>query len=252
MPTWLIGDLIDVLGSGVVAAALETARREDRTFAPASGYFDAIEAELRLRQGEDEEALRLAEKAWRNLPSSEVPLGARVSVIAALACESLDRGRDALVWWERAAQKDPGVFRRMGVAIPGHVRGVGGDVAEEAAAMIARSPRFRDAQGFEVVVETIGPALRTCLRAPSGALLSCTTAQPQARVPAEEGKPPPPAETDSERAQRMQEEFLRAAFGPKLTGPGADLRSLDGSTLPSESRNREQLQQLLEHAQEQP
>ena len=69
VPTWMVGDLVRVLGPGVVAVALRDARREEAAFPAIRPLHDALEAELRLAQGDEARALTLAERSLAALPT---------------------------------------------------------------------------------------------------------------------------------------------------------------------------------------
>ena len=144
VPTWLVGDLVRTLGPGVVAVALRDARREERAFPAIRPLHDALEAEVRLAQGDESQALALAERSLASLPTAEVLLQARVAAVAAEAARALGRDAASYGYSERAVQKDAGTLRRLGLALPAHVRAAGtGAAAARVATLLGRSPRMR-------------------------------------------------------------------------------------------------------------
>lgn len=219
-PPWLVGDLVDVLGPGVVAAAVRRARREDpRELAP--GYYDAFEAEAALRGGDAERAWELCQRASSTLPRAEALLLARVSVLCAESARALGRRDDALAAYDEAMQVDPGIFVRMGISLPTRISSRGGDVPAEAASLLAWSPRFdSDDLGFRVDVDGDASRLRICLSShsgTSGAQYACVETTREA------------AEDDDPFLARATAEFHRQAFAPRVDLTQTDANGLDGS-----------------------
>ncbi|MEZ4407615.1 MAG: hypothetical protein R3A52_14220 [Polyangiales bacterium] len=234
VPSWLVGDLVDVLGAGVVAVALRDARREERAFPAIRAFHDAIDAEVKLAQGDEAGALAMARRALETLPNPEVLLRARVALIAAEAARQSGDLRAAYGFYERAMQSDPGALRRMGASIPAVVRATGGGAAEQAGELIERSPRLRDDEhGFRVEVTGSARAMRLCLRSPLGNELSCTTVTPERN------------EAPDAFARRAVERFHAEAFATRVGLSTQDLRSLDGTTTVNDAAAREQMNGVL-------
>jgi tetratricopeptide (TPR) repeat protein len=235
VPTWLVGDLVRVLGPGVVAVALRDARREEAAFPSIRPLHDALEAELRLAQGDQSQALALAERSLAALPSAEVLLQARVAAVAAEAAHALGRDAASYGYYERAMQKDAGTLRRMGLALPAHVRAAGnGAAVERVGALLGRSPRLRsDDRGFEVLVTGTEAALRLCLRSPLATQLTC------AEVTRARGEP------SEAFAARAVQAFHTGAFATRVGLSTTDVRSLDGTTTANDAAAREQMNGVL-------
>ncbi|MDO9017016.1 MAG: hypothetical protein Q8S73_31265 [Deltaproteobacteria bacterium] len=235
VPTWLVGDLVRVLGPGVVAVALRDARREERAFPAIRPLHDALEAEVRLAQGDESQALALADRALTALPSAEVLLQARVAAVAAEASRALGRDAAAYGYYERAMQKDAGTLRRLGLALPAHVRATGtGDAVARVGTLLGRSPRLRsDDRGFEVLVTGADAAIRVCLRSPLGTQLTCAEF---ARARGEE---------TNAFAERAVLAFHAQAFATRVGLSTTDVRSLDGTTTADDAAAREQMNGVL-------
>jgi hypothetical protein len=264
VPVWLVGDLIDVLGAGVVAVALNLARGGEGEDRRMSSYYDALEAEVRLHQGDENRALTLAQQALEHLPEREALLRARTMIVAAEAARQTGRDATALDWYEQVIALDAGALRRMDVAIPASTRHSGGGLAEDAAERLGRSPRVRDDPGFQVLVtqttESGRHGLEACLLTQHGNRLSCASVQrqdvpvdPDAEVPdagpARPGTPAPEREmrpeTDDELVRRACAEFHRVVFAPAVSLGSIDMRSLDGRVTTGQEVARERLQNLL-------
>jgi len=235
VPSWLVGDLVRVLGAGVVSVALRDARREERAFPAIRPLHDALEAEVRLAQGDESRALALAEQSLRTLPTAEVLLQARVAAVAAEAARALGRDAASYGYYERSLQRDAGTLRRLGLALPAHVRAAGsGEVVARVSTLLGRSPRLRsDDRGFEVLVSGTDQALRICLRSPLGAQLSC------AEVPRQRN------EQSDAFASRAVLAFHSQAFATRVGLSTTDVRSLDGSTTTDDAAAREQMNGVL-------
>ncbi len=235
LPVWLVGDLVQVLGAGVVAVALHDVRREEQANAMMTPYYDAIEAEVLLAQGEPERALQLAQRAVQSLPQSEVLLAARVAAVGAEAARAAGSDQLALGMYERSLQKDPGTLRRMGLAIPAKITvQAQGEAGERLATYLGRSPRVRDDDGgFRIAVTGNDRSLRVCMTSPNGSQMGCSD------VAAERNEEP------EHLAQRAAEAFHRAAFATRVGLSTQDLRSLDGTTTTNDAAARRQMNGVL-------
>ncbi|MFO0607232.1 MAG: hypothetical protein U0324_28980 [Polyangiales bacterium] len=232
---WLVGDLVDVLGAGVVAVALADVRREERANPTMTPYYDALEAEVLLAQGEEERSLAMARRALDALPPSEALLHARVAAVAAEAARAAGQSALSYGFYERALQKDPGTLRRMGLAVPARVSvQARGDAAEALGDALERSPRLRTGDGgFRVTVTGDARGLRVCLASSTGSDLGCSDTRAERNEPAEH------------LAARAAEQFHRTAFATRVGLSTQDLRSLDGSTTTNDAAAREQMNGAL-------
>ena len=59
VPSWLVPELVSILGAGVVEAAIEESRLID-SFDGVEGYYTTLEAEIAYERGEWSEVVRLA------------------------------------------------------------------------------------------------------------------------------------------------------------------------------------------------
>ncbi|MBT3218407.1 MAG: hypothetical protein HN348_04895 [Proteobacteria bacterium] len=240
-PTWLLGDLISLLGPGVMDAALADIREAEEM--PGMGaYYSALEAEIALLRRDSERALRLAESAQNGLPEAEVLVTARVTAIAAEAAWKSGDRQNALSHYAQVMQMDPGTIRRMGLSLPATVVvKAAGNEAVRVGRMLERSPRLWAANGaFVVSVEGSGQVLKTCLRDPFGSQLGCASApRPQ---PAEGENPL----SEYEYARHVVSRFHKQIFAMPLGLSAHDLHSLDGSTVIEKEVAREQMEALLE------
>lgn len=259
MPVWLLGDLIDILGPGVVESALDRAESTD-SYEALQPYRQALRAEIALRRGDESRARSLAKQALESLPPTEALLRARVAAVGAEAARGQGRTEDSVGLFEQAMQLDGGVVRRLGLSIPARVEvSASGSIARDVGAMLRRSPRLdRSRAGFLVRVEGGGESLRVCLYSRQNALLSCTetltprTPEPEegasgAREGAEsraEGARQEP-ETADEFARRVALAFHERAFAMPVQLTTADINSLDGRVTASEEATRERLRGVL-------
>ena len=258
MPPWLVGELVDVLGAGVVAVALREARRAD-PMPEAAPYFDALEAEIAFVRGDGRQAVKLANRALAGLPKNEVLLRARVAAVAAQAARDAGQLNQSAALFEQAMQLDPSVIRRLGLAIPARVTVQGGSaLARRVGEMLDGSPRLHTGEkGFQVSVEAGGSGpggLQICLRGPTGAMLSCAQTLPEDQPDASEGKMGTPDAakkrpkklTLDEQAALLVDAFHKQALAMPLGLTGTDLSSLDGSTTVAEQAVRQRLKGVLD------
>jgi hypothetical protein len=220
MPPWLAGELVEVLGAGVVREAVRRAKRADGRD-EAGPYYDAFEAEAALGSGDPERALELTTRSLAELGPSEALLRARVQALAAesaRATGSARSARDVLALYEAAFQTDPGVFRRLGLSVPVRVTSSGGVIAEDIADAIGSSPRFDVGEaGLTLRIEVNAAGGDVCLLGAGGSVLTCALAEAK------------PDESPEELALRVTDRFHRDTFAPRVDLSQADIGSLDGS-----------------------
>jgi hypothetical protein len=240
VPVWMTGDLVDVLGPGVVSVALSRARAAE-DLPEAAPYFDELEAEIDRARGDDAAAYTLARDAFDKLPKAEALLRARAAAVAADAARRLHDETTSATYFQRSLEIDPGTVRRLGLSIPVSIRvDTPGPDAARVATLLARSPRFRLEEGaFEVHVGqgAAGPdrvGLRACLLAPFGASLGCAELAPSRD------------EAPSSYAARVAVELQRVVFALHLPITDTDVRSLDGTTVIARDAAREQLRGILD------
>jgi hypothetical protein len=235
--SWLVGDLVEVLGPGVVGAVLEDLRaKEERP--EVAGYFDALEAEVALAHGSSE-AAALAKRALDALPKNEALLRARVAAVGWRARGGT--GQIAMGFLEQAAQLDGGVFRRMGWRVPAKLTLPADDVGRKVAELLEASPRLDvgDAGlGVGIEPDELGGPKICLYGAQSGARLQC--GRPDVRKK-EDGT----AATSDEMARALVAAFHQKALALPLGLTGTDVSSLDGSTTTSSQAVRERLEEVL-------
>lgn len=218
MPPWLAGDLVEVLGAGVVREAVRRARAEDDREG-AGAYYDAFEAEAALSAGDPVQALELASRSLAELNPAEALLRARMFAVVAESSRQLDDVRRATEAYGRAFQMDPGVFRRMGWSVPARFEVRGSDTAEGIADRLESGPRFSSSDwGMTVQVEADRAGGTVCLLAHGGAVIACADATAEAD-----------GESSDEFEGRLANAFLEQAFAPRVDLSQADANGLDGS-----------------------
>jgi tetratricopeptide (TPR) repeat protein len=232
MPPWLVGELADVLGAGVMREAVRRARAEDSREG-SDAYYDAFEADAALAGGDDLRARELATRALASLQPAEAMLRARMTAIVAEASRREGDTRRAAEAYGEAFQADPGIFRRFGWTIPVRMQVSGDATAEQAADLIAGSDRIANEDwGLTIRVEADRAAGQACLLDASGSTLSCANERANAD-----------GEAQDEFAARLARSFLTTAFAPRIDLSQTDANSLDGSNRVS----RDPLRTLFGH-----
>ncbi len=211
MPPWLVGDLVAVLGPGVVDEAVRAARARDGR-EEAAAYYASIEAETALARRDFRRAATLAAQARSGLPRGEALLRARADAVLAEAALAEGLAHETREAYLAVLGSDPGVLRRLGFRLPVTISSSGGGLAEEVADALERSPRLDVVDdGFPVRVEGRGGTAVACLYGPSGERLGCGSAE---RRPT---------------AQAIVDAFHRDVFAPRVDLSQTDIGSLDGS-----------------------
>ncbi len=217
MPPWLLGDVSAVIGPGVTRASISLARARDRR-ERAPAYYDAVEMESAYLAGDEDDAKTLGERALLGLPDGEALLRGRVSAI--LADLAFQRGDDAAVaHFERALQIDPGVFRRLEIAIPVSFAITGDAVADDVVSALERSPRLSDGSALRVRGEVTAAGGRVCLEGVSGNVgcgeFDATTAE---------------VSSTDDVVSALVDAFHDEVFAPRISLSQQDANSLDGSS----------------------
>jgi len=210
MPPWFLGELIGALGPGVARAAVAQVAKDDPRRG-AAAYYGAVLAEVSLAQREYEEAIEHAEQALKGLQPGDALL--RQRVVAVLA-KSLSDPRETTALYEEVLATDPGLFRRLGWALPVEAQSGDAEIDRALAKAVMRSPRFeRSGNGLRIQVD----GARICLFGRTGTSWGCSEAE------LEED------ETGESYAQRVVDSFHDVIFSPRVDLSRIDINSLDGS-----------------------
>ena len=216
-------ELNEILGAGVVGAeAGRLLRALGDKFAREKPLLLLMLGESELDRGFAGKARSTLELSVSSMPKPEVLLRARAEALLGRACEDQGDMDAALNHYRQAMQREPGVLRSLGFALPVRIQAAGGLGATEASAMLRKSPRFRDGgRGFTVRVDGSGSALSGALAAPDGTIL-CRVAVAAAKDP-------------GANARLFCEEFHRRVFAAKVDLAQSDIASIEGSNLTGES-----------------
>jgi tetratricopeptide (TPR) repeat protein len=210
MPPWLLGELIGALGPGVVRAAIAEVAKEDPRRG-ATAYYGAVLAEVSLAQRDYAQATEHAQQALKGLQPGDALL--RQRVVAVLA-SSLSDPRETTALYEEVLAADPGLFRRLGWALPVEVQSSNTEIDRALAKAVMRSPRFeRSSNGLRIQVD----GAQICLFGRTGTAWGCSKAE------LEED------ETGDRYAQRIVDSFHDEIFSPRVDLSRIDINSLDGS-----------------------
>jgi len=210
MPPWLLGELIDALGPGVVRAAIARVAQEDPR-PGATAYYGAVLAEVSLAQRDYEEAIDHAEQALKGLQPGDALLRERVRAVLA---KSFSDPRETTAFYEEVLAVDPGLFRRLRWALPVEVQSSDAEIDRSVAKAVMRSPRFEKSRdGLRIQVD----GARICLFGRTGTAWGCSEAKLE--------------EDDTEESyeQRIIDSFHEAIFSPRVDLSRIDINSLDGS-----------------------
>lgn len=210
MPPWLLGELTRTLGPGVVGAAVERVASED-TREGASAYYDAALSEVALAQREYDQAIVHAERALEGLQPGDELLRARVRAVLGRA---LSDSRQQTAVYEEVLAVDPGLFRRLGWALPARIEASDAELDRTLAEAMRRSPRFESSDdGLRIRID----GGRICLLGRTGAAWGCGEAEPVED------------ETARSYRQRIVDAFHEEIFSPRVDLSRIDINSLDGS-----------------------
>lgn len=219
MPPWLVGELLDSIGSGIVRQAIAEARRADHR-PLAMAYYDAFAAEVAFRDGDARLALDRGRSALAKLERAEALLRARTYAVVGAAAWQLNRSPESIDAFAQSMQIDPGVIRRLELRLPVQLQLSSTPLSDTVAAALRRSPRFDvDDEGpsFLITLRVEANRARLCLVEPSGAEIGCGSAAPRSDRNLDDW------------VQRLAQRFHEELFAPRIDLSQSDIHSLDGS-----------------------
>jgi tetratricopeptide (TPR) repeat protein len=214
-PPWLLPDLIEAVGTGVMAVQCQRDLKDAKPWG--APYLRAYLGEARLSQGRYEEALPILEQALQEVPSEQALVKARIRLGLAVCAEQLGRQQEAMQAYQRVLEVDPNAFRRAGRSLPVKLSREGGPaVAAEVARLLRRSPRFREeSYGLPVVFEEMGSGVRLNLVGTNGSTLVWTSASTSEQNP----------DLASAAAQRFHE----VVFAPRVQLSQTDINAIQSA-----------------------
>lgn len=227
---WLAGTAVRLLPAGVALDALRRARAaEDHP--GAEPYFDALEAEATLADGDAGAALAAARRALEKLPAvGEKLLRARVAAVAAEAARRTGDRAARLEYLATVLRDCPAVVRLVGVVLPVQITDDGSPLAARTARLLRASPRFEaDADAFAIKVLSAGERVGWEMTLRTGTRFF-------------EGGVPAGKDADAVPAQAAAA-FFRQLMSPTLDLTQVQINSLDGS--PSAQRNQADVDDLV-------
>lgn len=203
IPEWLEPEIVNLVGTGVLANTLDQARANG-VFRLNEGYYHAYRAEIAALNGNAATTLEAGEQALTQLPQPEILLRARVTMRMAGAAWSVRERQIALELYARAWQLDPGLARRLGVAIPVNISTDGSGMASDMAAMLRRSPRFSASPDGLPMRIGGGANPEVCLNNAAGESMSCYNLANSTIESGEEGE---------QIAAQLVQQFHETTFG---------------------------------------
>lgn len=207
---WRTGDLIGVVGTGVMRAAISNARKLDAAFPEATFPLDSLEGEVAYQERNWEAAVKLGTSALGGLNKREALWRWRIMAWRADALRRLGRMNEARADYQEVLQRWPTGIRMLGLSVPVKISNDGSELAKDTATRLSRSPRLdlQDKAPFQITVAASAKAVDVCLIDDNGSQLACAS---------------------GESADKALDAFHLAAFSPKVSLTQSDLKSLDGS-----------------------
>ena len=176
IPEWLESEIVNIMGTGVISAALEESKANG-AFQLNEGYYHAYSTEINALNKNPLPTISAANQALTLLPHQEILLRARMSARLGQAYWALNNHEEALNNYEDAYRKDPTIIRRIETSIPVVFSNDGTDFSQIAEGYLKKSPRFfENANGFLMEIKAT-PDLSVCLRTRAQEILSCYTSE---------------------------------------------------------------------------
>ena len=224
LPPWNAGELIEMVGNGVMLRALAQVRAAETMPRQTGPYLDSLQGEVALRNGQPAQALTLARRSLAGLPRDEVLLRGRTEAMAAAAAWRLGQKEAAGQHFHQVLQRYPTALRILGIRLPATIRAASGALPQRVARRLMGSRRLEaGALGFTVRV-TGGPRqVRVCLEGRGGRRYACAVTDLTTKEARELSA--------DERVARVIDRFHVKVFAPKIDLTQRDINSLDGSAV---------------------
>ena len=215
---WYSGGLSAMLGEGLIDQVVTEARVLEPDYDRLDHHWlDAVEAELRWREGDLARARRFGEAALAKIPEADALLRLRVRAILADVFEQQGQHDAAMAHFIEVLVAWPAVLRQLGIALPVTLQHDGSAVAKEVAERLEASPRLRRRQSPIILfVRATDAGAEACLESPTGQQYNCASVEAKDLG---DDEPLPVALCDK---------FHDVALAPKVELTQSDLTSLDG------------------------
>ncbi len=214
--------MAEAVGRGVVNKAVAAARLADSGSPQVQGYLDAVEGWLAYVDGDVERSRALGERALAPLPGRSKL--ARWRLMGWLGDAHLRAGdvAAARTMWTTVLQKQPTVFRQLGLSLPVAIETDGSEVADELQDLLEDSPRL-DADGadlgFVVDISSEDGIVASCLRDRLGYRFGCAHVEPT------------DTPDSDDPAVQVADAFHTTVFATRIALTQSDINSLDGSPM---------------------
>lgn len=229
VPTWLVGELVEIAGPGVMESALAEARELD-SYVGTEGYYLALDTEIAFYRKDWERVIELSRQSIEQLSSVENLLQARLLAMSGYAHGKLGDNTQQIADYTQVMEIDPSVFRRLNIAIPTRFTLSGSDTALLDA--LRRSPRFAEEDyGFTLQISDA----QVCLLSELGQSFSC------AYVPSQGEE-----QSDDDFAKERMRVIHSDIFSISTGNSALDWNSLDGRATSSKYALKQRLYALLQ------
>ncbi len=227
--SWLVGELTEMIPLGILNEAIRESRKIDLR-PESSAYFDALQAEIELKMGNEKKALELARKAIQNLPKAEKLLQARTAAIGGEAAERLKDYPGREEFWNLTLENFPALFRLLRLKIPVEIFSDENPLSKELAEKLKNSPRFKEEKnGFKIRINQTATQVEICFYRSYQSLHHCTNQK---------------ITKNPNLVSETLEKFHHQLMSPNLDLSQTDIHSLGGS--PAAGRAREKVNEIIE------
>lgn len=170
-PPWLLPDLVQTAGPGVIAVQAERLQGTVKSDYP-KPFLKGYLAEARMRQDNRQDAIPLLEQAIKELPTEQALLRTRLRLDLAVCQERSGKTKEAMELYQKVLETDPNAFRRMGCDLPVKLPDGGGPTIARTVSLLEGSPRFREEDyGLAITLEEKGGSVKATLSGASGTTL---------------------------------------------------------------------------------
>ncbi|MEZ5491311.1 MAG: hypothetical protein R3F50_13460 [Gammaproteobacteria bacterium] len=233
IPEWIEPDIVRLMGTGVMTHLLEKARLSG-AFLLNEGYYFSYATEIAALEGRHADVVRLGQQALNLLPRQEVLLQARLNARIASSAWVTEQQEFAIGSFREALRLDPGIFRRLDIALPINPGNTETVLSRDTAELINRSPRFREAAGGFRLEVTTSETPSACLFSPGGEIIACFSHTPT------------PDQSTEDQARSLARGLHSELFDLGYKMSSAQMALLRGSSVIMQSQSRSGSQTSLE------
>ena len=219
---WYTLPAVDALGGAVVEQGVRSALKTERELIDqASVVMDTFRVQMLHGRHAFDQAIRLGERALKNLPKGTTLLQARIRAIMADSLRKTNNERAAYNHYQSVMGRFPTVFRMMNLTLPVKVESTGTN-AQELSEVVLQSPRFERDESSPFTLEFVQEGQRVSMCLTGVKRYGCKSLR---------------LGTKAQDQYNVIDDFHRKVFAPGIELTQSDMSTLDGRAVEGDAES---------------